>query len=106
MAGWPGMEKSMVPWASLVQRLRKTPGRWTLLPEMRAATYTQWVTARTGAARGLRVPDGTISARRIARTWMDGSYRYTVLLKFEPREETDVREEANPTEDQVDPADR
>ena len=75
-----------IPWDSIVQRLRKHPGRWTLLPEMRSVRPRTIDTIRRKERRQLRLDDGAIYCRvRAATRLEDGTERCTLMLRFVPK---------------------
>lgn len=75
-----------IPWGSVVARLRKHPGRWMLLPEMRSVTDRTIMAIRRQERRELRMNDGVIRCRRRATVWLeDGTVRCALILKFEER---------------------
>jgi hypothetical protein len=77
-----------IPWDSIVDRLRKQPGRWLLLPEMSAVPDRTIMTIRRRERRSLRLDDGIIQCRRKATVWTDeGTVRCTLFLHFKPRED-------------------
>ncbi|AYB70186.1 hypothetical protein SEA_ONEIAGILLIAN_76 [Microbacterium phage OneinaGillian] len=82
-----------IPWGSIVARLRKHPGRWMLLPEMRRVPDRTIATIRRRERRELRLDDGVIRCRRRATVWLeDGTVRCILILKFEERKAPDASE--------------
>lgn len=75
-----------IPWDDIVQRLRKYPGRWMLLPEMRSVRPRTIEVIRRRERRQLRLDDGKIYCRVRAATRLDdGSERCTLVLRFVPK---------------------
>jgi hypothetical protein len=85
MSGRPKGSRN-IPWGSIVARLRKQPGTWMILPEMRATPYRTIATIRRRERRALRLEDGVIRCRRraIALT-PEGDVIVTLALQFEPK---------------------
>lgn len=84
-----------IPWGSIVARLREHPGRWMLLPEMRAVSDRTIITIRRRERRALRMDDGKIRVRRKATVWTaDGDVLCTLILKFEKKEAPNGNEDS------------
>jgi len=77
-----------IPWDSIVARLRKHPGRWMLLPEMRSVDPAMVDIIRSRRRRQLQMSDGRIYCRQKAIAQLeDGTLRCTLMLRFIPRED-------------------
>lgn len=69
----------------MVARLRRHPGKWILLPEMRNVPDGMVDVIRNRRRRALRMEDGVIRCRTRASVWLpDGQIRRTLILKWEP----------------------
>ena len=80
-----------LPWDAMVARLRKYPGRWILLPEMRSVDPAMIDIIRSRRRRQLHLDDGKIYCRRRATAQLpDGSIRCTLLLRFVPTQKGDA----------------
>ncbi len=80
-----------LPWDAMVARLRAHPGRWILLPEMRAVPPQMINVIRERRRRQLRLPDGKIYCRQRAIAQLeDGTIRCTLILRFVPHERGDA----------------
>ncbi|QNJ55574.1 hypothetical protein SEA_PHINKY_83 [Microbacterium phage Phinky] len=83
--GRPPGSKS-IPWGSIVERLRKQPNRWVLLPEMARVNGRTINVIRKRERRALRLDDGVIRCRRKVAFVVDDTVIVTLFLKFEPKE--------------------
>lgn len=72
-----------IPWDQVVAKVRKYPGVWMLLPEMRYVSARHVITIRRRERRALRLEDGVIRAQRRTTVWLeDGTVRCDIILKF------------------------
>lgn len=76
-----------LPWTDMIARLRKYPGRWILLPEMRNVDYQMVRIIRERRRPALQMDDGKVYCRvkAIVET-DDGKIRCTIITKFIPHE--------------------
>lgn len=82
--GRPKGSKNL-PWDAMVARLRKYPGRWMLLPQMRSVDPAMIDVIRKRRRRQLHLEDGRVYCRVRATTQReDGAIRHTLLLRFTP----------------------
>lgn len=76
-----------IPWDAIVERLRRHPGRWMMVPEMAAVPERMITVIRERQRRALRLPDAIIRVRvRASVTDEDGNRTVTLKLKYEPKE--------------------